>query len=136
MPRKQLTIAKREVTQNEDPLILEINGEDFVCQSEISGFVLMELAAAGAEDAKPTDASVAFIAFYKDVLEPESYVRFRTMVIANKWNADDLLPFVQMAVEEISARPTLPPSSSPPGEEPTSTASRVISLDTGEVAAN
>lgn len=137
MPRLQLTIAKREVEKAEDrdPLIIELNGEDFTLQDEIGGFVLMELVAAGAESAKNTDASVAFITFYKDVLEPESYMRFREMAITNKWNADDLLPFVQETIAFISARPTTPLPSSPVGEVPISTPSTVTSLDADSVAA-
>lgn len=135
MPRLQITIAKREQAPNDDPLIVEINGDDFICQDQISGYVLMELAAAGASGAKETDASVAFISFYKDVLEPESYQRFRDLAVANKWNADDLLPFVQLTVEQLSARPTTPLSASPTGEEPTSIPSKGTSSVGESVAA-
>jgi len=124
MPRVQLTIARRERAENRDPLVFEINGEDFTCQAEMSEFVLMELASAGTSSGSSMEASTAFITFIRDVLEPESYSRFRALAIAEKWTVEDMLPFVQEAVEQISARPTISPSDSPDGPSTTSTPSK------------
>lgn len=140
MPKIQITIARHERATNPDPLVFEINGEDFTCQEEMSEFVLMELAAAGAKTADEAEAGAAFINFLTDVLEPESYERFRVRAIESKWTAEEMLPFVRAAVEQIGARPTMPPSTSQDGEPTTGTQSRVISLEepanANEMAAN
>ena len=136
MPRVQIEVARHERAKEIEPLIIEANGQEFTCQTELSGFVLMELAAAGAENAKPMDSSAAFINFFKDVFEPESYQRFRDMVVELKLTADDMLPFVEKAVEYISARPTTPPSSSPTGAGPTLTPSKEASSSEDTAAAS
>jgi hypothetical protein len=138
MPVRQITIAKREQAATPDPLILEINGEQFLCQSTISDFVIMELAAMGAtqgQDADIMDTSSAFMGFLADIFVPEDLQRFKSLARREKWSVEDLLPLVQEAVEWYTARPTGPLSSLPGGEPTTTIASKVVDLATGTVTA-
>jgi hypothetical protein len=134
MPRVQLEIAKRERAANEDPLVFEINGEEYACQDDMSEFVLLELAATDdSEDPQVTGA--AFMGLLADVIVPEDFFRFKQQARREKWDVDQLLPFVQAAVEYYSARPIMPLSSSDTGGPTTSTPSKVVDWSAGSVVA-
>jgi len=131
MAEIQITIAKREIAPNADPLTLNINGTVLKCQDVLAEFALLELASAGSRTTDPADAAAAFGNFLSEVLEPDSFIEFRRMALAEKWTAEDMLPLVQRVVEEMAGRPTGPQSESDNGARPTGTPARVPSSSTG-----
>jgi hypothetical protein len=137
MPERQVTIAKREQAPDRDPLILDVNGEKYRCNADISDFAIMDLAAASSkQDAGDIiDTSSAFMAFLEEVFEPGELSRFKHQARSSRWSVDDLLPIVQEVVEHYAGRPTGPRSPLPTGETPTTTPSKVVSLSEGTVVA-
>lgn len=134
MPRVQLEIAKREKAKNTDPLEFEINGEVFRCQDDMSEFVLLEMAAIDdSNDAQVTGA--AFMGLLTDVIVPEDLPAFKALYRREKWDVDQLFPFVQAAVEYYAARPFVPPLSSDTGGQPTTIPSKVVDLSMATVTA-
>lgn len=128
MPKVVLDLAQAEREEvNPDPLVFEIDGQDYTCQDELAEFALMDLAQkADSQDAM--EAGAAFMNFLQTILIPEDWDRFRQNAIKNKWTTLQMLPLVQQAVEAMVGVPTLPPSESPSGQPPTGTPSRVVSL--------
>lgn len=135
MPRVQIEVAKRERAHaNEDPLEFEVNGEVYLCQDDMSEFVLLDLMAMD-DSEDPQETGVAFMGFLADVIVPADLARFKRQARAEKWDVDQMLPMVQAAVEYYAARPTVPLSSSDTGGPKTSTPSKVVDLSTGLVVA-
>lgn len=134
MPKIHVEVAKREAAVNPDPLIVEIEGNEYTCQNELPEFAMLDLAAKatnGTEDV--VEAGAAFMSFLESVFTPDSWNRFRRDANKNLWQMATMLPMIQDIVQYMVGHPTSPLSDSPNGESPTSIPSTDNSSSEGGV---
>jgi hypothetical protein len=100
-----------------EPVTFKLHGEEFTCQANVPGKVLLDLVAKGAEDDSGAAGAVMVNTFFKAVLLPESYERFDALAT----NPDKIVTvetigqIVEWLMEQYADRPTERPELSPDG---------------------
>jgi hypothetical protein len=94
---------------------------------------ITELARMANVDADSPEGIAALGDFFETALGRAQYRQFRDHCRRNRTPDDVLLDVMAGLVEDLTGRPTQPPSPSPAGPEPIGATSRVVSLSDGTV---
>lgn len=125
MATRRRTFKSGKALSDFDPLEFELNDQTFKCKPALQGAVLLEFVAKADSDDGGAAAG-AMYDFFADVMDELEYKRFRnylknpTVII----ELDMIAEIAAWLVEEYTARPTEPSSSSddgPSSSGPTST---------------
>lgn len=113
----------KRAKKTEEGLIAELKGEEFLISEEIGAMALMEWAAAAD---LPVGSSKGLSAIYhilECVVDEDDWNTFTTHARKTKADPEELLDFLNAAMEAIAGRPTPASSSSEDGRAKTSGAS-------------
>lgn len=144
MARVTVDIAAAESKGTADPLVLviprkladgKIVEDEFTCRSEMSEFALIDLAAHGAMSDLDELGGMellavmqSFMEFLGEMMEPESWRRFRLRAKKERWKVEDLAPLMATIVESFVGVPTPPASDSQAMPTKSGSPSKVVSL--------
>jgi hypothetical protein len=112
-------------TPNREPILFDINGDEFECRSQIPGFVLLDLM-----QALDSDSDSMQVQGFKDLfaasMETEEHERFVKYVNEPSSNVgpDTLIDLGKWLAGEYVKRPTTPPVGSARGRSKTRTTSK------------
>jgi hypothetical protein len=97
-------------TGEKEPVSFKLHGETFECRAELQGKVLLDLVASSASE-NGADAAKTINDFFKQVLLPESYERFNTLLVDPERivSVDTLGEISGWLVENYAARPEAEP---------------------------
>ena len=101
-----------------EPVTFKLHGEEFTCQANVPGKVLLDLVEKAAQDETGASGAVMVNTFFKAVLLPESYERFD--ILAK--NPDKIVTvetlgqIVEWLMEQYAERPTERPELLPDGQ--------------------
>ncbi len=100
-----------------DPIVFTLCGQEFNCRPAIQGSELIDLITASTADDGKNAAAAAF-AFFKVALYADDYARFDALLHDEKQiiTVSKLSDITAWLVEEYTARPTEPQSSSSDGQ--------------------
>lgn len=110
----------QQVTEQTTTNTIDFKGETFRTADRIGLMPLMKFAHV-AEDGVSSSDMAGLAAMYDllgDCLHPEDWGRFQAVAVREKADGDDLLAVVTKVVEQMTARPTGPPSDSSDGQPP------------------
>ena len=133
MTSRSYSSAKRE-HRGEKPRF-ELDGVEFICEGglttlDISEFA--EVAATGIDTDDPRAVAV-FAEFFRSVLGPKQYTRFRAHTRQHDTDLEVFIDIMAGLMEDFVGRPTEEPSHSQDGPSSTGPMSRVVSLQRGSV---
>jgi hypothetical protein len=97
-------------TDQTEPIVFKIHGEEFTCKPAIQGKVLIDLASqTSSEDA--SDAAKAITVLFDNVLVEESLERFNSLLVDDKRivSVETLSEIVAWLIETYTQRPNQQP---------------------------
>jgi hypothetical protein len=100
-----------------DPVKFKLHDEDFVCKSAVQGKVLLDLVSKTSQD-NPAEMAAIIGEFFKKVLEPESLVRFNSLLEDEEKivSVETLGEISSWLMEQYSDRPLTEPEPSSTGQ--------------------
>lgn len=121
---KSFDVKKMDPATRNDRISFDLAGETFYCRAVLPGWLLLKFIALSSRDVRGADASALYTLF-QDVLEPESYVRFDTLMKSDEYiiEMETLGDISTWLIGEYSNRPTQPQSPSANGAGKTGTSS-------------
>lgn len=121
---RDFSVAKLDPEIKNDPITFNLAGEEFTCRAVLPGWLMVKFVAESSRDARGSDLA-AIYSFFRDVLVPESLVRFERLMYGDEYNIelDTLGEITNWLVGLYTARPTELPSPSTNGHGKTGSTS-------------
>ena len=121
---KDFNVEKLNPEVKNDPITFTLAGEEFTCRAKLPGWLMVKFVASSTRDIRGADIGAVYN-FFRDVLVPESLVRFEALMYTDEYDIelDTLADITNWLVSEYTARPTQQPSPSTNGAGTTGTTS-------------